>query len=247
MNWLKCYQQNPKATHRLICFHHAGGSASVFAQWGKFLRPNIEVIAVQLPGREQRLKDHKLYHIEQIVPEILAELCVYKDKPFAFLGHSMGGMLAFEVTQRLHSQGRTLPIHLFASGADAPHKFSERPHCHQLPDDEFTQHIIDQYDGLPIYIQENSELLALTLPILRADMTVCETYAYQQSPPLPIPITALGGYQDPLVSYDDLLLWEQHTTEPFDVKMFDGDHLFFKTAYDLIFVQIQRVLQSDLG
>lgn len=241
-NWLKCYQPNQNAKYRLICFHHAGGSASVFSQWGRWLRSDIEVVAVQLPGREQRMKEDKMYHIEQIVPQVFTELDMYEDKPFAFFGHSMGGMIAFEVTHMLYHQRRTLPIHLFVSGACVPQKFPERSPIHQLPDDEFAQQIVDRYDGLPKYVQENRELLALALPILRADMTVCETYTCQHNWPLPIPISAFGGYQDTLVRYDDLLLWEQHTTEMFDVTMFAGEHLFLKTAYDDLLLTILNVM-----
>ena len=83
------------------------------------------------------------------------------------------------------------------------------------------------------------------LPLIRADITAAETYAYEPRPPLDCPITAFGGSDDPLVSAEEVVPWSEHTISDYSYHIFDGDHFFIHTAQDAV-VEALRTQLSDL-
>jgi medium-chain acyl-[acyl-carrier-protein] hydrolase len=127
----------------------------------------------------------------------------------------------------LAALGRRAPIHLFASGAGAPHLRRAAEPLHAHPDAEFLARG-RALGGTPAEVFDAPELLAAVLPALRADFAVCETYAHQPGPPLACPITAFGGLHDRLVARERVLAWRAHTTGAFRVRMIAGDHFFIR-------------------
>ncbi len=100
-NWVACAKPNPQAKLRLFCFHYAGGGASVFRGWRDSLPQSVEVCAIELPGRGMRLRESPFTQLEPLVQHLASTLLPYLDKPFAFFGHSMGGLVSFELTRLL--------------------------------------------------------------------------------------------------------------------------------------------------
>lgn len=245
-NWLQRLHPARPTLARLVCFPYAGGGASAFRTWGALFPASIELLAVQLPGREQRFKEAPLTAVADIIAQVVHAWQPFGDRPFAFFGHSMGAMLAFESAHRLAQLGRPGPLHLFVSGCRAPQQMARDEPIHHLPDEAFTHAVIERYQGIPAVIQANAELLALLLPTLRADMTVCETYQYRPQGKLACPITALGGRRDSVVLSEDLTLWETHTQRTFQQFTFDGDHFFFQDAQRPIAHLITQTLMAAL-
>lgn len=180
--------------------------------------PYLEIFAVQLPGRESRLKESCLTQLEPIVQSLLPALQPYLDQPFALFGHSMGALLAFEIARQVQ------PRSLFISACPAP-QLPQGSGLHLLPNDEFLQ-TLRRYNGTPEIVLNNPELMALFLPILRADFTAIETYSYQPSAPLSCPIVAFGGHSDPQVNPDQLSAWSTQTSDRFRIQLFAGDHFY---------------------
>jgi pyochelin biosynthesis protein PchC len=113
--WIRGYRRVPGGVS-LFCFPHAGGAASYFRGWPAGLAPGIEVLAVQYPGREDRAVEPCLTTVADLADQIQAALGPSLPGTFAFFGHSMGAILAFEVARRIaREQGRG-PAHLFVSG-----------------------------------------------------------------------------------------------------------------------------------
>src|SRR5262249_45752953 len=145
------------------------------------------------------------------------------DKPFAFLGHSMGALVAFELARRLRTTRGLEPRHLFVSGARAPHVPSREPVVHDLPDAEFLT-ALRHFGGTPGDVLESAELMALVAPAVRADFEVCETYAYRKGPRLTCPVTVFGGRRDRLVTRADLDAWSSQTTGACEIHLLAGGH-----------------------
>lgn len=219
----------PRARLRLFCFPYAGGGAPVFRGWGGLFPPEIHVVPVHLPGRGNRFTEAPLTRADALVEQLAEELKPYMDMPFAFFGHSMGAMLAFELTRRLHALSRPLPEILLVSGRRAPQRPSDKRPLHALPEKEF-QDELRSLNGTPEEILQHPELMELFAPILRADFEVCETYAFGGCDPLDVPISAFGGLEDPDVSRDDLQAWKEHTRGTFRLRMFPGGHFFLNGA-----------------
>lgn len=155
------------------------------------------------------------------------------DKPFAFFGHSMGAWIGFELARRLQNKHRVEPLHLFVSGAGAPHVPSRELPLHALPEAELRE-ALGGLNGTPKELLESEELMQLMLPILRADFAVCETYTYRNGSVLNCPITAFGGLQDRRLYRSDIKAWSAETNSSFSMHMFPGDHFFLHTAGPLL-------------
>lgn len=210
---------------RLFLLPHAGGGASFFRAWAKALPPHVEACAVQLPGRENRLMEPPFTRIEPLVEALADATAPLRDRPWAVLGHSNGALIAFEWARLLRARGEALPVHLFASGRRAPDVPLQRPPTANLPDDEFIADL-RQLGGVPDAVLENQELLQIVLPLLRADVSLNEAYAFRPDAPLDVPITGLCGVQDEKATRDVMEPWERHTSRGFSLRLFPGDHFF---------------------
>ncbi len=180
----------------------------------------------------------------QAVRAIASALIPYLDKPFVFFGHSMGGLISFELTRLLRRKSARSPVHLFISGRRAPQLPSEKPPIHTLPELAFLQEL-RHLKGTPEEVLVNTELMQLLLPILRADFAVLETYLYTKEPPLECPITVFGGWQDREVSCDELEAWREQTSTAFSLYMLPGDHFFIHSAQTLLFQRITKQLVQN--
>jgi medium-chain acyl-[acyl-carrier-protein] hydrolase len=245
--WIINPKPNPQARFRLFCFPYAGGGASVFRAWPDYLPPELEVCAIQLPGRENRLQERPLSQFPKVVCTLAEVLLPYLKGPFAFFGHSMGAFISFELARHLRKEHKLSPFHLFVSGQRAPQKPDPYPPLHQLPDQEFIEGLHNRYNSIPQAVLKSAELMQILLPILRADLTVNETYAYQYDNPLDCPITAFGGQEDPETRHDDLLAWRDQTSDAFTLRMLPGGHFFLENARTLLLQALNDDLKNSIN
>jgi medium-chain acyl-[acyl-carrier-protein] hydrolase len=211
-----------------LCLPHAGAGASIFRGWSARLA-EVEVVGLQLPGREGRMGEPPIPDMNPLVQALAAEVEVLLDRPYAIFGHSMGSMVGFELARALRRGGAPRPHHLFVGGHHAPQLPDRRPPIHALPDHEFLEQLRRRYDGIPSAVLAEPELMALFLPTLRADLRVIETYAYSAEPALDCPIAAFGGVRDGETTAAELEAWGEQTRAEFSLVMLDGDHFFVQT------------------
>lgn len=244
-SWITCPKPNPQADLRLFCFPYAGGSSLIFRTWADSLPKNIEVCPIEYPGRGTQIRSVPFTRLEPLVSEIASFLLPYLNKPFAFFGHSMGGLICFEVARLLRRNYGKNPVHLFISGRSAPQITHCDPPIHALSEPEFLEEL-RLFNGTPEAVLQNIELMQLLLPILRADFAVLETYTYTNELPLESPITTFGGLQDKEVSVEYLVAWGEQTTSSFELEMFPGDHFFIHSAQHLLLQSIAQKLKMYL-
>jgi medium-chain acyl-[acyl-carrier-protein] hydrolase len=225
--WLKRFRESPGATMRLFCFPYAGAGASVFRKWPDGLPRNIELWALQLPGRENRFAEPASDLIGPIVEQVADAVSDLLERPFALFGHSMGALIAFELVRHLRRSGNTLPAGLLVSGQRAPQIKETSPRRCDLPEKEFLE-MLGNMNGTPRDVLGNPELMEMLIPVLRADFAVCQKYVYATEPPLPCPIVAFAGRQDGEVGPDMVQLWQEQTSADFKFRIFPGDHFYFQ-------------------
>lgn len=238
--WLLVPRPNPRTAMRLFCFPYAGSGAVVYRTWPNDLPPEIEMCAVQLPGRENRFRETPLNDLAQVVSGLAQALTPFLDKPFAFFGHSLGGLIGFELALHLREHHGVAPSQLFISARRAPHLPEPLAAIHHLPNEEFITHLQQRYGGIPQAILQAPDLLHAMLPMLRADFALFENYVYRSRPVLAGPITVFGGEQDRIVGRNDLAAWREHTSERFALHMLEGDHFFLRSAQPFITREISR-------
>lgn len=242
-SWVMMGKRKPMAILRLFCFPYAGGGALIYRSWAESLPDTVEICPVQLPGRENRMSETPFRKLSAVADMLTTVIRKYGDKPFAFFGHSMGAKIAFEVARRLRREGSRQPVHLFVSSSPAPHLPDSDRHFYNLPNPLFVDEL-RRLNGTPTDVLDHPELMDLILPMLRADFEVVQTYAYTKEAPLACPITAFGGLQDEEVEVTQLVAWDEHTTAPFTMRMFPGDHFFLNRKSSLLLPILARKLQE---
>ncbi|HEX5875859.1 MAG TPA: alpha/beta fold hydrolase, partial [Pyrinomonadaceae bacterium] len=159
---------NPHAGARLFCFPYAGGTAPIFRAWPNYLPAEVELCAVQYPGRGTRIAERLREDVEELMNSSYDELQPFLNKPFAFFGHSMGALVSYEFARRLQREERPGPIGLFVSGCTAPHLRATDRITYNLPEPEFIDEL-RRLQGTPPEVLDSKELMQLMLPIIRAD------------------------------------------------------------------------------
>jgi len=243
--WITTFKPSPNAPLRLFCLPYAGAGALAYRAWADEMSPEIELCAIQLPGRETRFKESPLTELGPLVSTLSAILYPYRlDRPFAFFGHSLGALIGFELARALAKHYNVVPAHLFMSARIAPHYIDPRPPFHSLPDAEFKAKL-RELNGTPEEVLNNPELAPI-LAMLRADFAMNENYRYPGGEPLDAPITAFGGTDDPKVSKEELSGWKLHTRKQFQLRFFPGDHFFIQSARAAVVRAIAQRLTAVL-
>ena len=242
-SWVTFPKSKPKANLRLFCFPYAGGKASSFRGWENVLPCNVEVCPIELPGRGTRIMEKPFTECSQLIPELTTAIFPYLDKPFAFFGHSMGSIVCFEVAHLLQQKYGLSPLHLFVSGRGAPQIPMDNKLIHKLSEAAFIEEL-RRLNGTPEAVLENTELMQLLLPTLRADFALVENYVHSPKHSFGCAISAFGGLQDSKVSRAKLEAWSQHTTSNFSMQMFPGDHFFLHSSESLLLKSLSQKLNQ---
>ena len=216
--------ENPR--YRVFCIPYAGGNAQAFHKWGTQF-PRDEIFSLQLPGRAFRIREPCIRDCSELVFQILEEMAPYLDIPFVLYGHSMGGLLAFELARGLRRMGGPTPSGLFVSGRRAPQTTGDNLVPFDSPDDDFWNAVGTLY-GTPKALLESADLKKMLLPTFRADFELLSKWSYKAEEPLSIPIWAIGGTHDPGIPPEAIVAWKEQTTSRFEYRMIEGGHMFLQ-------------------
>lgn len=223
--WIRRFHPSD-ACVRLVCFPHAGGSASYYHGMSRTLSAETDVLAVQYPGRQERRGEPCVRDLAELADLVLEEIRPWADRPLALFGHSMGALLSFEVARRLEHE-RIVPATLFVSGRCAPH-LARHGDVHLRSDDELVA-AVRKLNNDDLHLLDEPEVRDLLLPPLRSDYQAVETYRYEPGPALGCPVVVLTGDRDPQVTCDEAQAWCEHTTGTFELRSFPGGHFYLDT------------------
>lgn len=216
----------------------------MFSKWAHAFPENVETWIAHYPGRGSRYNEPPIKKLGILIEHIFQAVQPLLDKPFAFWGHSLGGLVAYELSQSLIRNEGPQPNALFISACGAPHLPDPHPPIHTLPDPEFVKALWG-FNGTPSEVINHPELMELLLPTLRADFEAVESYRYNPDDrPLICPIIALGGLEDARVSRERLEGWGLHTEADFISLYFPGDHFFIHTAREAVIAPITSELTA---
>lgn len=228
---------------QLFCFPYAGGSASGFLPWRTGLAADVELCAVQLPGRGARLAEPPLRDLDGLLAALASVIREQARPPFAFFGHSLGALVAFELTRRLRRARLPMPERLIVSAASAPPCRGPSRRLHELDDDALLQALRD-YNGSPPEALAHRELMELLLPAIRADFALLHDYRYGAEAALNLPITVLAGRRDTHVPAGSLEGWQECSTVPVRQRWFEGDHFFLHTEIHSVLTVVNAELAT---
>ncbi|MBD0707529.1 MULTISPECIES: thioesterase II family protein [unclassified Streptomyces] len=233
--WLRTYAQagerpgGPGPGVRLVCFPHAGGAASAYVRLARLLGPECQVLSVQYPGRHDRRHQEPVPDIGRLADALAEEVAREVPGRYAFFGHSMGAVVAYETARRL--SGHHGPDRLFLSGRGAP-RGESGAHDRIHTDAELIA-AAAMLGGTAADLLDDPDIREMILPALRADYRALASYAWTPGPKLDMPFTVLIGDSDPVVSVADAAAWEAFTTAPTEHRVFGGGHFYLHDGHHL--------------
>lgn len=209
---------------RLYCFPSAGGTAQTYHSWSKYVNSAIELVPIELSGRGRRYSQPLFTHLADIVEDVFSIIQPDIDqKPYMIFGHSMGSLIAYELSKKLKQCGNQTPLHIFFSGRSSPNQPTKIKRSH-LPDEELKKEIF-QFGGTPKELLADPDFVSLFLPVIRADMKAVETYPTEgKITPLHCRFSIFNGKQDHLVTNPKE--WSLYTTKEIEVQFFEGGHFY---------------------
>jgi surfactin synthase thioesterase subunit len=209
----------------LFCLPHAGGAASVFRPLAELLAARVNVVAVQLPGRERRRGDALPASMATLVADIDEHLDPYLDKPYALYGHSMGGLIAYDLAERRRARGAWPPQRLLVGACRAPHMPPAFTSARLLDDGGLREQMI-AIGGLSKQLLSYPEWADAAVALTRGDLQLCASRRHEQTGHAAYPIDAFYGAEDPLVSMADIAAWSLHAGARFALHRLGGGHFF---------------------
>ncbi|MFJ8888253.1 thioesterase II family protein [Streptomyces sp. NPDC102402] len=247
--WFRRFTKPLDSGPRLVCFPHAGGAATAYMQLARALSADLDVLSVQYPGRQDRYGEEPFTAlaplVEAVAAELAGELAAEPRRPYALFGHSMGALVAFETARLLARGDGPAPERLFLSGRGAPE--TRRSPLGPSFDDADVLAEIRRLNGTDQAMLDNPEVMEMVLPALRADYRALGTYSWGGGEPLSVPVTALVGGGDPMVTLPDVRAWRAHTTGTFELRVFDGGHFYLNDHLDGVAEAITGGLLSPTG
>jgi surfactin synthase thioesterase subunit len=226
----------------LFCIPCAGAGASMYFPWREVMAAPVRVQALELPGRGRRIGEPLQDDFEQLADMLALELAAVAHGPYAIFGHSMGGLLAHGIVQRLHARGGALPSALFVSACAAPSARQWSP-----PDysDPALIASLRRQGGTREEVFACPELLEMILPVLRADYQVCQSFRCDERAPLDVPVHVFGGVED-AVSAASLQAWRCETSAETTLDWFAGGHFYLQSQQSALLGTVAAYLERYL-
>ncbi|MBF0695879.1 thioesterase [Actinomyces bowdenii] len=215
----------------LVCLPHAGAGSAAYARWVPLLPPWIRLVAVTLPGRESRSLEPLMTSVEEVINALGPQLADSTEEPFALFGHSLGALLAYELTKWMEVHCAPQPELLILSGRMAPHHVHKGEDLHSLSDARFLTAMQEKYGGIPDLLRNSTELQRLFLPPIRADMEMLEAYRFSHPTRLiSSDLLVLGACDDPTTRESGLRAWNDLTVGHATFRTLpSGRHFFAQT------------------
>lgn len=240
--WIRRFQPSDEAPVRLVCFPHAGGSATFYFPVARALTPDVDVLAVQYPGRQDRRNEECVDDIHVLADRIVEALRPWADRPLALFGHSMGATVGYEVALRMEREGNAV-LGLFASGRRAPSRYRDES-VHRR-DEAGLVAALKELSGTDEAVLGDEEMLRMVLPAIRGDYKAVETYRHRAGQRLTCPVAVLVGDSDPVTSLDEADAWREHTEGPCTLDVFEnGGHFFLSSQSAQVLTSIDRSVRT---
>ncbi|MCP5468316.1 MAG: thioesterase [Deltaproteobacteria bacterium] len=249
--WVQ-FSHSPLEKIKLFCFPFAGGDIYTYRKWSEKLDDKIGVYAIQLPGRGARFNEALFRRLDSLIEELASQLVLDLQAPFVFFGHSLGGLIAFELTRFLKKEFSLVPQRLCISSSLPPQLYSSWHHTYHLLSDRDLLEKIQSFGGVPQEVLAHHDLLEMLLPIVRADMEILETYVFEDfqnkyagaDSKLHCPLHVMGAVQDTLILYQDLNEWQTHCENEFSLHTFTGDHFYLNSQMEALCQLLNKLILS---
>lgn len=242
--WIKSGKKAVNAKYKLLCIPYAGAGASKFSGWQKAIGNNIEILPVQLPGRENRIQEQCMTDCEKVVECIIEELLpIINGYEFAVFGHSMGAIIGYELVKELQRRYNLCAKFFFVSASYLKHE-NEKEYISRIDENSFIE-AVQKYGGISEEMLKHAEFKEYFVNILRNDFALIENYIINDhEKAIHVPIRTYAGKNDEIILNEHIKAWREYTDLEYSSRIFDGGHFFISEFKQEICNDISEYLQN---
>jgi len=237
------YFKEKRAGHRhrlrLFCFPYAGGNNSIYKDWDHEIDSDISIVTIHLKGRMERMGEEPINNMNLLVDELFENIKGFLNEPFAFFGHSLGGLVAFALLKKIEKETDRRAQAIIVSASKAPHVYALNK-INDYSDEHLTQKI-KNYGNTPDYVLESAELMELILPTLRADYMVLDSYDNCEDGKLTSPAIIFNCEDD--VAKEVSLQWQECFENECQYSTFEEGHFFINAQREKVISEVNKVLK----
>lgn len=213
----------------LACLGFCGGGSGSFHAWIDVLPPDVELAAICYPGHEGRHSEEFAADWDALADDATeAVLAVAAEGPYVLFGHSMGALMAFDVTARVEQAAGPPPDVLVVSSADAPSRGLTADDM--FPPRQYTdQQLLEwmrTYGLMPDYALDDPDLAEMAVELMRADIKIRDTFRYVAGTCVRTSLQVLTGSDDAVIEADAGKRWEALTLGGFWHGVLPGGHFY---------------------
>lgn len=244
--WFTKPLSNPNAKHQLFLIHDAGGNKEIFEHWHEQIDEEVEIILLQLPGRNDRRNEKAFNEVNLLIKELAPLMNEEISKPFSIFGHSMGGLIAFETARTLQLNYNKTPYKLMVSGTP----------CLKNYENKFVNYIIennlsekDIHALMPKFqrFDFEEEIVRRMIDVLLNDLKLIHSYKYISKGVLNSSIIAFHAINDVRVMQNDVEKWKHETIKNFKLIEVPGSHNYLYYDSELLIKYINKELGFHLS
>ena len=228
-------KSNPKL--RLFCFPYAGGNSSIYNCWDKSIDNNIELIAVELTGRSNRMFEEPIHDMDKLVEVLYENIKCYLNKPFAFFGHSMGGLISYALSKKIE-ENTSFKLDFLIISATLPPFYYLKGKIHKYSDEDLIK-VLKNQNNTPQEALDSKELMELMIPTIRADYKLIETYNTENISTLKSKVILFNSEED--IDKQVMIQWQSYFVNSYDYKVFKGNHFFLKLYQEEVISNINNI------
>jgi surfactin synthase thioesterase subunit len=242
---VQCYKKRNSPKLRLFCFPYAGGNAAYYADWSKKFDDSIEVCAIQLPGHGNRMGEDFVTDIKELIDDIFENIEESLDIPFAFFGHSMGGLLSYLISLKIEKETGKTPVVVVESGIVSPDKLNENDDFHGISDECFIDRL-REYGATSEEVLSYPEFYEIFLPIIKSDFELLHSYQFECYEKMKCPIMLFSGREDRFNTANLKENWTNFTNCDVIFYEYEGTHFFINNYKNEILEKINNYIVSRI-
>lgn len=219
---------NDIVKHQIFILPFAGSSVKYYNKWITYFNENIQVELIEMAGRGTRKADTKYNNFDEAASDLFK---IIKNKVntenFYIFGHSLGAILAYEISLKFQNEELNLPKKLFLSGRTSPqYRFHENKES--LSSDDIINEL--QMLGVEdITIYKHPRAGKYYMSLLKSDYNLVNTYCKSETILKKVDGSIFYGIADPFSV--DIDSWQDYFEKNLDIYSFSGSHFYINDNF----------------
>lgn len=231
------------ANMNLFLFPYAGGNATSYVKWKRYLSGQYSMYPILYPGRGKRVNEMFAESVVEMARFFVDDNSELFETPFVLFGHCTGAVIAFEVCKYLENKYGKNPMGLIISCGASPDIPIFEVDAKKLSDEEFLQLLIDT-NRMDQSTAQLANFREYYLPIIKKDFIMAQNYACDTETKIDCPIDTIIALDDEMITAEQIRGWKKYTNGRVRSREVTGGHYYFEKYPEMAVQIVDEILKT---